>query len=84
MKPTPPTSGQRGSRCLQSRPDGEFDRAYRAHELAFHRSAVDAIRGTLLPAATNAELKALFTKVLGGFEHHLAETRRVADACGVR
>lgn len=90
LKATPPANDPSASAMaaavneLQSRPDGEFDRAYLAHELGFHRSAVDAIRGTLLPAATNAELKALLTKVLGGFEHHLAETRRVADAFGVR
>ena len=69
---------------LQSKGNGEFDRAYIAHELAFHRSAIDAVRRTLLPAARNPELKALLKNVLGGFEHHLAETRRVADTLGVR
>lgn len=34
-----------------------FDRAYIAHELAFHPSAIDAVTGTLLPAAQNPELK---------------------------
>ena len=71
-------------RELQSKGGADFDRAYLAHELAFHRSAIDAVRGTLLPAATNVELKALLKSVLGGFEHHLAETRRVADNLGVR
>jgi putative membrane protein len=71
-------------KALQSKTDGEFDRAYLAHELSFHRAAIDAVRGTLLPAAKNAELRALLQNVLGGFEHHLAETRRVADAMGVR
>ena len=52
--------------------------------LALFDEAKDAVRRTLLPAATNAELKALLTEVLGGFENHLAETRRVAEALGVR
>lgn len=90
LRATPPADDQSAGamaaavRELQSKPDRDFDRAYLAHELAFHRSAIDAVRGTLLPAATNAELKALLTEVLGGFENHLAETRRVAEALGVR
>ena len=69
---------------LLSREGAEFDRAYIAHELTFHRSAIDAVRNTLLPAATNIEIKALLKDALGGFEHHLMETRRVADKLGVR
>jgi putative membrane protein len=69
---------------LRAKSGGEFDRVYIAHELAFHRSAIDAVKGTLLPAARNQELKALLTNVLAGFEHHLAATRTVADSLGVR
>ena len=73
-----------GIKALQSKSSAEFDRAYIAHELAFHQSAIDAVRNTLLPAARNEELKSLLKNVLAGFEHHLAATRRVADALGVR
>ena len=69
---------------LQGKSGAEFDRAYLAHELAFHRKAIDVVRGTLLPAATHAELKTLLTNVLGGFEHHLAGTRAMADQLGVK
>jgi putative membrane protein len=69
---------------LRMKSSGEFDRAYIAHELAFHRSAIDAVKHTLLPAAQNRELKALLTNVLGGFEHHLAETQALAGTLGVR
>lgn len=69
---------------LQSKSGADFDRAYLAHELTFHRTAIDAVNQTLLPASRNAELKALLTKVLPGFTHHLAETQKVADALGVR
>jgi putative membrane protein len=73
-----------GVALLQSKSGAEFDRAYLAHELKFHRDAIAAVKSTLLPAAANEELKALLTTVLTGFEHHLAETRRVADALGVK
>lgn len=73
-----------GVALLQSKTGEEFDRAYLAHELKFHRDAIAAVKSTLLPTASNDELKALLTTVLAGFEHHLAETRRVADALGVK
>ena len=69
---------------LQSKVGREFDRAYLQHEIVFHQSVIDAIRGTLLPAIKNDELKALVKKVLPGFEHHLAETKVVAKQLGVK
>jgi putative membrane protein len=69
---------------LRAKRGAEFDRAYITHELAFHRSAIDAVRGTLLHAAKNQDLKSLLQAVLGGFEHHLAETRAVAGTLGVK
>lgn len=68
---------------LQAKSGAEFDRAYLAHEVAFHQGVVDAIKGTLLPAIADPEVKALVTKVLPGFEHHLAETKKVAASLGV-
>lgn len=68
---------------LQSKAGPEFDRAYLEYELAFHQSVIDAVKGTLLPAVSNSELKAMFTSVLPGFEHHLAHTRMVAKKFGV-
>ena len=60
----------------------DFDRAYLAHEIAFHKAAIDAVNTVLIPSAKNAELVALMKKILPGFEHHLAETRRVARELG--
>ena len=48
-----------------------FDRAYIAHEAAFHRAVIDAVTNTLLPATTNAELKALEVKVAPAFQAHM-------------
>ncbi len=56
----------------------EFDRAYLKHEVAFHRAAIDAVRGLLLPSATCPELKEHFTAILPAFEHHLSQTEKLA------
>lgn len=56
----------------------EFDIAYLRHEIAFHRAAIDAVKTLLQPAASNPKLKAHFQAILPAFEHHLAETIRVA------
>ena len=68
---------------LQSKTGVEFDKAYLQYEVAFHQSVVDAIKGTLLPAIKNDELKKLMQSVLPGFEQHLAATRAVARKLGV-
>jgi putative membrane protein len=87
--PTPPdrdTSAADHARTialLQSRSGAEFDRAYLRHELAFHQSVIDAVKGTLLPAVSDGELRKLVKDVLPGFERHLAETRGVARKLGV-
>ena len=68
---------------LQAKSGAEFDRAYLQHEIAFHQSAIDAVKETLLPAIRNGELKELVKGVLPGFEHHLATTKAVAKKLGV-
>lgn len=68
---------------LQRLSGEDFDRAYLSYEIDFHASVINAINETLLPAINNPELKALVIKVLPGFEHHLAETRRIADELGI-
>jgi putative membrane protein len=54
-----------------------FDKAYAQNEVAFHRSAIEAVRKTLLPAATCPALKAHFNDVLPALEHHLAQAEAV-------
>ena len=48
-----------------------FDKAFLAHEVAFHKSAIDAVTNTLLPAIQNAELKDLVMKVAPAFQAHM-------------
>ncbi|MBE7635638.1 DUF4142 domain-containing protein [Sneathiella sp. P13V-1] len=62
----------------------EFDKAYVLYEIAYHTAVIDAINTTLLPAIKSAEFKGIVLKVLPGFEHHLAETKRVADEMGLK
>lgn len=83
--PTPPdhdTSVQEQAKTvalLQSKSGAEFDKVYLRNELAFHRSVIDALKGSLLPAIKNEEFKELIKKLLPGFEHHLAETQALAS-----
>ncbi len=68
---------------LQSKTGPDFDKAYLQYEVAYHQSVVDAIKGTLLPAISNPELKTLVKTVLPGFERHLAATRSLASKMGL-
>jgi putative membrane protein len=69
---------------LVARSGADFDRAYIAHELAFHRAAIEAVRTALLPETQDTALQAHFRDVLPHFEHHLAETERVARELGLK
>jgi len=53
----------------------EFDKAYAANELAYHKTVNGALEQTLIPATSNAELKALLTtglKIFQGHQDHAA------------
>jgi len=47
-----------------------FDKAYIDREVAYHQAVADALDKTLIPGATNAELKALLIKVRPAFVAH--------------
>jgi len=89
LMPTPPDADASVADCarvvalLQSKTGAEFDKAYLQHEVTFHQSVVDAVKGTLLPAAGNNELRTLLKTVLPGLERHLAATKAVALKMGV-
>lgn len=87
--PTPPPQDTRAGELaqsialLQSKTGAEFDRAYLRHEIAFHQAVIDAVKTRLLPAIRNERFRTLVSETLPGFEHHLAETRKVAATLGV-
>ncbi len=47
-----------------------FDKAYIDREVAYHQQVIDALDKTLIPGATNEELKALLVKVRPAFVAH--------------
>lgn len=55
----------------------KFDRAYIDHEVAYHRSVLDALDKTLIPSAQNEELKALLVKVRPAFVAHLEHAKHI-------
>jgi len=56
---------------LKAKSGSAFDRAFLAHEIAFHQAVIDAVTKTLLPAIQNAELKAFVEKIAPAFQAHL-------------
>jgi putative membrane protein len=77
VSPTPPKDDA-GAKAhataiasLRSKTGAEFDRAFLQHEAAFHKSVIDAVQGTLLPAIRNEELRALVVKVAPAFQAHM-------------
>lgn len=54
-----------------------FDRAYIEHEAWYHQAVIDAVTTQLLPATSNAELKALEVKVAPNFQAHLAMAKDI-------
>ena len=55
-----------------------FDKAYIDNEVAFHKTVVGALQNTLIPSASNAELKDLLQTGLKIFEGHLQHAEHVA------
>ena len=59
-----------------------FDRAYVDQEVAYHQAVIDALDKTLIPGATNAELKALLVKVRPAFVAHLDHAKHLQAQLG--
>ena len=55
-----------------------FDKAYIDNEVAYHKAVNDALSGTLIPAADNAELKALLETGLTLFKQHQTHAEHLA------
>jgi putative membrane protein len=88
VTPTPPKD-DKGARDhadamkkLESAKGEAFDRAYLAHEVAYHQAVIDAINQTLLPAIKNPELKAFVQKVGPAFQAHLDAAKKLAQKYG--
>jgi putative membrane protein len=83
VTPTPPAGDASAKTqaetmaALRAKHGADFDRALVEHEVAFHKSVIDAIQTTLLPAIQNQELKALVEKIVPAFQAHLAVAQRL-------
>ena len=54
-----------------------FDQAYVEHEVAYHQQVIDALDKTLIPNASNDQLKALLVKVRPAFVAHLEHAKQL-------
>jgi len=59
-----------------------LDRAYVDHEVAYHEAVLKALDDTLIPSASNAELKGLMVKVRPAFVAHLEHARMLQARLG--
>ena len=64
------TQATEAHRRLGALSGAAFDQAYVENEVAYHRAVNEALRGTLIPGAHNAELKSLLEAGLTLFSAH--------------
>jgi putative membrane protein len=74
------TAGKKNLAHLRTLSGPAFDKAYVDQEVAFHQQVLDALDNSLIPGATNAELKALLVKVRPAFVAHLEHARQLQRA----
>jgi putative membrane protein len=74
------SGGEQNVKSLEHLSGAAFDKAYIDHEVAYHEQVLDAVDKTLIPGATNAELKALLVKVRPAFVAHLEHARHLQSS----
>jgi putative membrane protein len=74
------SGGDKNIANLKTLKGAAFDKAYIDHEVAYHQQVIDAMDKTLIPSATNAELKALLVKVRPAFVAHLGHAKHVQSS----
>jgi putative membrane protein len=73
------TKAAADKRAELSKLDGAaFDKAYIANEVAYHKTVNDALETTLIPSASNPELKSLLQTGLKIFQGHEQHAEKVA------
>jgi putative membrane protein len=78
------SGGEKNVANLERLSGRAFDKAYVDHEVAYHQQVIDAIDKTLIPGASNAELKALLVKVRPAFVAHLEHAKHLQSALGAK
>ena len=69
--------GDKNLANLKTLKGAAFDKAYVDHEVAYHQAVLDAIDKTLIPNASNADLKALLVKVRPAIAAHLEHAQHL-------
>ncbi|HEU0052771.1 MAG TPA: DUF4142 domain-containing protein [Longimicrobium sp.] len=75
-------AGEQERQKLQGLSGAAFDKAYIDNEVAYHQTVLDAIDQTLIPGATNAELKALLEQTRPAVAAHLDHAKQVQSQLG--
>jgi putative membrane protein len=70
--------GEDAAAKLKALSGAEFDKAYVANEVTYHRAVLDALDKALIPNAKNAELKKLLETVRPVIAGHLAHAEGLA------
>jgi putative membrane protein len=73
------SGGESNVAHLKTLSGAAFDKAYVDHEIAYHQQVLDALDKTLIPGASNAELKDLLVKVRPAFVAHLHHAQMLQD-----
>jgi putative membrane protein len=76
------TGGEKNIANLKKLQGAAFDKAYVDNEVTYHQQVIDALDKTLIPSATNAELKALLVKVRPAFVAHLEHAKKIQASLG--
>lgn len=74
--------GDKNLAHLKTLKGAAFDKAYVDHEVAYHQQVIDALDKTLIPGATNDQLKALLIKVRPAFVAHLEHAKHLQSSTG--
>ena len=74
--------GEKNLANLKTLKGAAFDKAYIDNEVAYHQAVIDAVDKTLIPSASNAELKALLVKVRPAFVAHLDHAKMIQGKLG--
>lgn len=62
---------------LNSKSGKAFNKAYIDNEVAYHDAVIKAVENVLIPQTQNAELKALFVKIMPTLKAHLEHAKMV-------
>jgi putative membrane protein len=73
-------SGEKNIAHLKTLKGAAFDKAYIDREVVYHQQVLDAVDKTLIPGATNAELKSLLVKVRPAFVAHLEHAKKIQSS----